>query len=48
MNCIFRVPAFEATQYLITNKEFLGFVAAGGYHTKGYWTDEGIHITTPV
>ena len=42
MNCILRVPAFEATQYLITNKEFLDFVAAGGYNTKGYWTDEGI------
>ncbi|XP_019854503.1 PREDICTED: ergothioneine biosynthesis protein 1-like isoform X1 [Amphimedon queenslandica] len=36
-----KVPAFEATQYLITNKEFLDFVADGGYSTKKYWTDEG-------
>ena len=40
----FRVPAFEATQYLITNKEFLDFVNDGGYSTKKYWTDEGMII----
>lgn len=35
------VPAFRASKYLITNKEFLAFVEAGGYETQKYWSDEG-------
>lgn len=36
-----RVPAFEATKYLTTNREFREFVAAGGYQRRELWTDEG-------
>ena len=36
-----RVPAFEASQYLITNKEFLRFVKANGYEKRQYWSEEG-------
>ena len=39
--CPFRVPAFEASQYLITNKEFVRFVEAKGYEKRQYWSDEG-------
>ncbi|KAK2139594.1 hypothetical protein LSH36_1699g00008 [Paralvinella palmiformis] len=36
-----KVPAFMASKYLITNKEFLEFVQAEGYQRKEFWTDEG-------
>lgn len=36
-----KVPGFAATKFLITNREFLEFVNAGGYHKEGYWTTEG-------
>ncbi|XP_031552962.1 ergothioneine biosynthesis protein 1-like [Actinia tenebrosa] len=36
-----RVPEFEASKYLVTNREFLEFVEAGGYENKTYWSDEG-------
>jgi formylglycine-generating enzyme required for sulfatase activity len=36
-----RVPSFEATKYLISNKEYKEFVDAGGYQEKGLWTTEG-------
>lgn len=35
------VPAFQASQYLITNREFLEFVKAGGYQDTKLWTEEG-------
>lgn len=40
------VPAFQASQFLVTNAEFLPFVLAGGYETKKWWVsptgdDEG-------
>ena len=35
------ISPFKATQYLITNAEFLEFVEARGYETKEYWSDEG-------
>ncbi|KAJ8306303.1 hypothetical protein KUTeg_016848 [Tegillarca granosa] len=38
VNC--SVPAFEATKYLITNRQFLEFVKAGGYENKTFWTEE--------
>ena len=38
---IFRVPAFEASAYLITNKQFLQFVNIGGYKNKELWSKEG-------
>ena len=36
-----RVPAFEASQYLITNGEYLQFVVDGGYTRRDLWTTEG-------
>eukprot|EP01123_Difflugia_compressa_P001913 TRINITY_DN1242_c1_g4_i1.p1 TRINITY_DN1242_c1_g4~~TRINITY_DN1242_c1_g4_i1.p1 ORF type:complete len:586 (+),score=84.03 TRINITY_DN1242_c1_g4_i1:37-1794(+) len=35
------VPAFRATKYLITNREYLKFVEAGGYDNNVYWSEEG-------
>ncbi|TCB57123.1 5-histidylcysteine sulfoxide synthase [Acinetobacter terrae] len=36
------VPAFEASQYLVSNQEFLSFVEDNGYSTDHYWTAEGL------
>ncbi|XP_063412850.1 uncharacterized protein LOC134695502 isoform X1 [Mytilus trossulus] len=36
-----RVPAFEASKYLVTNREYLEFVHDGGYSKKNLWTEEG-------
>ena len=36
-----RVPKFEASKYLVTNKEFLEFVRHGGYNKQKLWTEEG-------
>ena len=33
--------AFKASRYLVSNGEFEGFVAAGGYNTEKWWTEEG-------
>ncbi len=38
---IVEVAAFEASEYLVSNQEFLSFVKAGGYQNKNYWNDEG-------
>jgi 5-histidylcysteine sulfoxide synthase len=35
------VPDFEAQQYLVTNREFLKFVQAGGYSNESYWSADG-------
>ncbi|HEX7731536.1 MAG TPA: 5-histidylcysteine sulfoxide synthase, partial [Rhodanobacter sp.] len=35
------VPAFEASRMLVSNREFLAFVEAGGYAQSGYWEEEG-------
>ncbi len=35
------VSAFKASKYLVSNGEFLEFVAADGYKKKKYWTEEG-------
>ncbi len=35
------VAAFQAAQYLVSNREFLGFVKAGGYRQPDWWTEEG-------
>lgn len=37
----FNVDNFCASQFLVSNAEFLGFVTADGYQQKKYWTDEG-------
>lgn len=35
------VPAFKASEYLVSNQEFLEFVRDGGYTTEKWWSDEG-------
>ncbi|RBW48537.1 5-histidylcysteine sulfoxide synthase [Marinobacter sp. F3R11] len=35
------VEKFKASQYLVSNQEFLSFVEAGGYEQDRYWSDEG-------
>ena len=37
------VAAFNASQYLVSNKEFLTFVNDGGYREQRWWTEEGWH-----
>ena len=34
------VPAFEIDQYKVTNQQYLEFIAAGGYETRAFWTDD--------
>jgi len=34
------VPAFGIDQYKVTNRQYLEFVAAGGYETRRFWSDE--------
>ena len=34
------VPAFEIDQYEVTNGQFLDFMAAGGYETRAFWSDD--------
>ena len=40
-NEVLEAPAFRASQYLVTNEQFLRFVEAGGYKSKEFWTEEG-------
>lgn len=35
------VQNFKASQYLVSNHEFLSFVKAGGYQKPSYWDEEG-------
>jgi len=35
------ISAFQASKYLVSNQEFLPFVAANGYHTESFWQEEG-------
>jgi len=35
------VPSFVASEFLVSNKEFLDFVEAGGYSTSRFWSTEG-------
>jgi len=37
----FSVEDFAASQYLVSNREYLDFVKAGGYDTPTYWSEEG-------
>jgi len=34
------VPAFEIDQYMVTNRRYLNFMAASGYETRAFWSDE--------
>ena len=36
------VQAFRAGRYLVSNREFLGFVKAGGYAEEKFWEEEGL------
>jgi 5-histidylcysteine sulfoxide synthase/putative 4-mercaptohistidine N1-methyltranferase len=36
-----KVPAFEVSRYLVSNREFLGFVESEGYLNDSYWEEEG-------
>ena len=36
-----QIDDFYTSRYLVSNKEFLGFIEAGGYTTREFWTDEG-------
>ncbi len=38
---LFNVENFQASKYLVSNQEFLEFVATGGYQHEKYWTEEG-------
>ena len=35
------VADFKASQYLVSNQEFLAFIEDGGYQTDNWWTEEG-------
>jgi 5-histidylcysteine sulfoxide synthase/putative 4-mercaptohistidine N1-methyltranferase len=35
------VAGFRAAEYLVSNREFLAFVEAGGYRERQWWTEEG-------
>ena len=35
-----RVPAFEIDRYMVTNGQFLDFIAAGGYDKESFWRDD--------
>ena len=35
------VSAFQASRYLVSNREFLAFVEAGGYADESLWLEEG-------
>ncbi len=34
------VPSFAIDQYEVTNQQFLEFMAAGGYETRAFWSDD--------
>jgi ergothioneine biosynthesis protein EgtB len=34
------VPAFKIDQYKVTNRQYLEFMAAGGYETRAFWNDD--------
>jgi len=36
-----KVEDFAASRHLVSNREYLAFVADGGYHRPALWTDEG-------
>ncbi|WP_395374817.1 5-histidylcysteine sulfoxide synthase [Marinicella sp. W31] len=36
-----RVDDFKASQFLVSNQEYLAFVEDGGYKDKTWWTEEG-------
>jgi iron(II)-dependent oxidoreductase len=37
------VPSFAIDQYKVTNRQYLEFIAAGGYETPAFWSDGDIN-----
>jgi iron(II)-dependent oxidoreductase len=35
-----QVPDFEIDQYMVTNRQYLDFMTAGGYETPAFWSNE--------
>lgn len=35
------IQPFQASRYLVSNREYLGFVEAGGYDNDSWWEEEG-------
>jgi ergothioneine biosynthesis protein EgtB len=35
-----QVPAFQIDQHMVTNRQFLEFISAGGYDTRSFWSDD--------
>jgi len=35
-----QVPPFAIDQYKVTNRQYLDFIAAGGYETRSFWSDD--------
>jgi ergothioneine biosynthesis protein EgtB len=33
------IPSFAIDQYQVTNRQYLDFIAAGGYETRAFWSD---------
>jgi len=42
-NATFVVKDFAASKYLVSNHEFLAFIADGGYEAQEWWGEEGWH-----
>ncbi len=38
----FDVPRFSASKFLVSNREYLGFMEDGGYGTDRWWSEEGL------
>lgn len=38
----FDVPGFSASEYLVSNAEYMAFIEAGGYQTDRWWDEEGL------
>src|SRR6202140_3817060 len=34
------VPAFEIDRYKVTNRQYIEFIATGGYETRAFWNDD--------
>jgi iron(II)-dependent oxidoreductase len=35
-----QLPAFEIDEHMVTNRQYLEFMTAGGYETRVFWSDE--------
>ncbi len=33
------VPAFEIDEFMVSNRQYLDFIAAGGYETRAFWSE---------